>query len=60
MEIPVGFNLRENLRMPGQGMPKFGAGILQSKRGDLYIIFDVKTPSKLNAKIKKILEDLGE
>ena len=59
VEIPAGFNLRENLRVPGQGMPKFGAGILQSKRGDLYIIFDVKTPGKLSVKAKKILEDLG-
>ena len=59
VEIPAGFNLREKLRMAGQGMPKFGAGILQSKRGDLYIIFNVKTPGKLSVKAKKILEDLG-
>ena len=59
VEIPAGFNLRERLRIPGEGMPKFampagrqGGGT----RGDLYVEFDVKVP-KIDSKIKKSLED---
>lgn len=58
VEIPVDFSLRDRLQVAGEGMPRFGAGILQAKRGDLYIILDVKTPKKLSAKAKKLLEDL--
>ena len=57
MEIPVGFNLREPLRISGEGMPKFGNGpfdLAQGKRGDLYVEFDIKIP-KVDAKIKKAL-----
>lgn len=54
LEIPSGFNLRERLRIPGEGMPKLGA----HRRGDLYVEFDLETPKKINAKAKKLLEDL--
>jgi molecular chaperone DnaJ len=42
VEIPAGFNLRERLRIPGEGMPIFGS----YSRGDLYIEFDIKIPKK--------------
>lgn len=50
VEIPVGFNLRERLRIPGEGMPKFNS----YGRGDLYVEFNVKVP-KVDPKIKKVL-----
>jgi len=54
VEIPSNFNLKEKMRIPGEGMTKFGG----FGRGDLYIDWDVHTPKKLNSKAKKILEDL--
>jgi len=54
VEIPAGFSLKENLRIPGEGMPKLNSG----KRGDLYITFDVVMPKKVSAKARQLLEDL--
>ena len=54
VEIPPGFNLKENLRIPGEGMPRFGG----YGRGDLFVDFTAKTPKKISAKVKKLLEDL--
>lgn len=56
IEIPAHFNLKENLKIPGEGMPRFGG----LGRGDLLVDFDIRAPKKLGAKEKKILEDLGE
>ncbi|TSC96439.1 MAG: hypothetical protein Athens101426_359 [Parcubacteria group bacterium Athens1014_26] len=56
VEIPENFNLREKLRISGEGMPKLGS----FGRGDLYIEFQIRTPKKLNNKIKKTLEDLND
>jgi molecular chaperone DnaJ len=59
IEIPSGFNLKDNLRIPGQGMPHFGASsIFASNRGDLLVNFIVKAPKKPTSKAKKLLEDL--
>jgi molecular chaperone DnaJ len=55
VEIPEDFNLRERLRIIGEGMPRLGS----HSRGDLYVEFQVKTPKKLNPKIKKLLENEG-
>jgi molecular chaperone DnaJ len=52
LEIPVGFNLRERLRVSGEGMPHFGG----SGRGDLYVEFDVKVP-KIDSRLKKALDE---
>lgn len=52
--IPVGFHLRENLKVAGEGMPRFRT----YGRGDLYIAFDIKMPMKPNAQAKKLLEEL--
>lgn len=56
VEIPAHFNLKENLRIPGEGLPRFGS----YGRGDLLVNFIIKAPKKVGAKAKKILEDLGE
>jgi len=55
VEIPAGFNLKDNLRIPGEGMPHFGL----HGRGDLFVNFIVKAPKQPSAKVKKLLEELG-
>lgn len=60
-EIPTHFNLKDNLRISGEGMPRFGSGgstWLATSRGDLLISFIVKAPKKLDSKTRKILEEL--
>lgn len=54
VEIPANFNFKEKLKISGEGMIKFGG----MGRGDLYLELETKTPKKLSAKAKKILEDL--
>lgn len=54
VEIPPDFNLKEKLRISGEGMTRFGG----LGRGDLYVEWEIKTPKKLNAKAKKLLDDL--
>jgi len=54
IEIPSGFNLKESLKIPGEGMPRFNS----FGRGDLMVELIIKTPKKLSAKARKILEDL--
>ena len=54
VEIPANFNLRDNLRISGEGMPRFGA----YGRGDLLVNFIVKAPKRPSAKAKKLLEEL--
>jgi len=55
VEIPTDFDLKNNLRISAEGMPRFNG----SGRGDLIVELAVKTPKKVNLKVKKILEDLG-
>ena len=54
IEVPAGFNLKENLRIPGEGMPRFGS----YGRGDMLVNFIIKAPKKPGVKAKKILEEL--
>jgi len=54
IEIPADFDLKNNLRIPREGMPHFGS----FGRGDLIVELNIKTPKKLSAKVKKILEEL--
>ncbi len=56
VEIPAHFNLKEPLRIPGEGMPRFGS----FGRDDLLVDFIIKAPKKLDPKVKKILEELEE
>jgi molecular chaperone DnaJ len=57
VEIPTGFNLKENFRIAGEGMPHFGASFPFKGRGDLYVNFVIKAPKKLEGKAKKTLEE---
>ncbi|MBU6500857.1 MAG: J domain-containing protein [Patescibacteria group bacterium] len=54
LEVPAHFNLKDNLRVPGEGMPRFGS----YGRGDLLVNFIIKAPKKLDGRAKKILEEL--
>ena len=54
VEVPAHFNLKENLRIPGEGMPHFGS----FGRGDLLVDFIIKAPKKLSGKAAKALEEL--
>ncbi len=54
VEIPAQFNLNDNLRIAGEGMPRFGS----YGRGDLLVNFIVKMPKKPGAQAKKLLEEL--
>jgi molecular chaperone DnaJ len=58
VEIPVGFNLKDHLRILREGMPHFGAGrsMFAANRGDLLVDFIIKAP-KPNGKLKKMLEE---
>ncbi len=58
IEIPTGFNLKENFRVPGEGMPHFGTSMFSSGRGDLYVSFIVKAPKKFDGKARKALEEM--
>ena len=54
VRIPPGFSVKDKLRIPGEGMARFGGG----GRGDLFVDFEVKAPKHLNEKAKKLLEEL--
>lgn len=60
VEIPPAFNLSEELRVPHRGMPAFGKAPSPSSRGDLYLTLVVKTPKKLSARARKLLEELDK
>jgi molecular chaperone DnaJ len=54
VEIPAGFNLKDHLRISGQGMPHIGS----HARGDLLVGFVIKAPRKPGSKEKELLEKL--
>ncbi|MBN2197635.1 DnaJ domain-containing protein [Candidatus Wolfebacteria bacterium] len=56
VEVPADFDLKNSLRISGEGMPKFNS----FGKGDLIVQLKVKTPKKLSSKVKKILEELSE
>ncbi len=56
VEIPGGFNLRERLRVSGEGMPRFGS----FGRGNMLIEFVIKAPKKPSSKVQKALEELDK
>lgn len=58
VEIPSGFNVKENLRIPGQGMPHFAGSSFSGGRGDLLVSFIIKAPKKPSSKAKHLLEEL--
>ncbi|MBI3638117.1 DnaJ domain-containing protein [Candidatus Wolfebacteria bacterium] len=55
LEIPENWDIKNDLRVAGEGMPHFGS----IGRGSLIVKLKVKTPKKISAKAKKTLEDLS-
>ena len=49
VKVPHDYNLREPLVIAGEGM---------AERGNMFVILEVKTPKKLGAQAKKLLEEL--
>lgn len=54
IKIPADFDLGQYMRISGHGMPHFN----KTGRGDMLIKLKIKTPKKISAKIKKLLEEL--
>lgn len=53
IEIPEHFNLKDKLRISGEGMPRMN----YYGRGDLLVDFIIKAPKKISGKLRNILED---
>lgn len=53
LKIPSGTQCGHELRLKGQGLPKFGGG----SRGDLYAIAMVEIPKSLSGRQKQLLEE---
>lgn len=53
VQIPAHFDIREDIRIKGQGMPRLGS----FGRGDLLVGLVLKTPKKLSAKSRKLIEE---
>lgn len=56
VSVPSGHRLQEPLRISGKGMPRFGS---PRSRGDLFLRLSVRTPKKLSARAKQLLEELA-
>ena len=56
IEIPEGFDLKSEIVVPGEGMPRFGS----FGAGNLIVNLDVFTPKKISKKAKEMLEKLRE
>lgn len=53
INIPVGTQSGQKIRIKGEGMPVMDS----NQRGDLFIIFNVETPTNLTARQKELLEE---
>jgi molecular chaperone DnaJ len=54
LKLPAGTQSGSNFRLKGKGMPSVDGG----RRGDLFVIASVKTPTKLSKAQRKLLEEL--
>ncbi len=53
VKVPAGTQPGRELRLKGQGLPKFGGG----SRGDLYAIVQVEIPKSLTGRQKQLLDE---
>jgi len=63
VEIPLvpGTDITKPVIIGGQGMYRLSSGIFgRSGRGDLIIVLRFKTPKKMSAKAKKLIEELSQ
>lgn len=56
VEIPQGTQTGTRLKVKGQGMPVMGS----NRRGDLYVLVKVETPTRLSKKQKSLLEEFRD
>jgi molecular chaperone DnaJ len=56
LKIPAGTQSGTHFRIKRHGMPIVNSG---GRRGDLYVVVNVKTPTKLNKEQKKLFEQLA-
>ncbi len=56
LEIKSGVNTGDKLKLKGKGIKIPNS----NRKGDMYVLLNVITPTKLNRKQKKLLEELGE
>ena len=54
--VPSNFNLRDPLKISGEGMPRFG----KRSRGDLLVNLVIKSPKKVSRKAREVLESLSD
>jgi molecular chaperone DnaJ len=54
--IPSGTQSGASLRLPGKGMPRFGA----KGKGDLFVIVEVRTPTDLTTRQRELLEEFAK
>lgn len=54
IKLPKDFNLTQPIMVEGEGMPRFN----QVGRGNLFVEFKIKKPSKISGKAQKLLEEL--
>ncbi|MEO5958116.1 MAG: J domain-containing protein [Opitutaceae bacterium] len=54
LRVPAGTNNGQQLRVPGQGLPKGKSG----ERGDLYIVMNVQFPTQIGAEERELWEKL--
>jgi molecular chaperone DnaJ len=54
--IPAGTQSGTALRLIGKGMPKFG----EKGKGDLFVVVEVRTPTELSDRERKLLEELAK
>jgi len=59
VSVPRGFNLKDELKVSGRGMPKSHLGS-SSVWGELYISFNMVTPKRLSKKARELLEGLDK
>ncbi len=55
LSIPSGTQPGDVFRLPGKGLP----GLRQSERGDVQVLVRVKTPTRLNERQRKLLEEFA-
>lgn len=53
--IPAGIQSGTTLRLPGKGMPRVGG----KGKGDLFVVVEVRTPTNLTARQRKLLEEFA-
>lgn len=58
IEVPPGFNVKDFIKVPGKGMPRFGS--TAKSRGDLYVGMEVKTPRHLSKKARELIVELDK